>query len=81
MDNDRMDGNKLRRRWLSFGIRDLIWSMVVVGLAIGWWQDRQTLGSYRDALLTLRNLGLDIGSILNSPSLKKELEVHADLAK
>ena len=32
-----MDENKPGRRWLSFGIRDLLWAMVVVGLLIGWW--------------------------------------------
>ena len=26
---------------LRFGIRDLLWAMVVVGLAIGWWADRE----------------------------------------
>ena len=37
-----MDTNKPQRRWLSFGIRDLLWAMVVVGLVIGWWnQSRQ----------------------------------------
>ena len=29
-----MDENKPRRRWLSFGIRDLLWASVVVGLAV-----------------------------------------------
>jgi hypothetical protein len=33
-----MDENKPRRHWLSFGTRDLLWMMVVVGLAAGWWQ-------------------------------------------
>jgi hypothetical protein len=32
-----MDENKPRRRWLSFGIRDLLWAMVVLGLVIVWW--------------------------------------------
>jgi len=36
-----MDENKPRRRWLSFGIRDLLWAMVVVGLVIGWWLERR----------------------------------------
>jgi hypothetical protein len=31
-----MDENKPRRCWLSFSIRDLLWAMVVVGLAVGW---------------------------------------------
>ena len=34
-----MDENKPRRRWLSFGIRDLLWAMVVVGMGIGWWEE------------------------------------------
>lgn len=29
-----MDENKPRRRWLSFGIRDLLWASVMVGLAV-----------------------------------------------
>ena len=37
--NARMDENKPRRRWLSFGIRDLLWAMVVVGMGIGWWAE------------------------------------------
>jgi hypothetical protein len=36
-----MDESKPRRRWLSFGIRDLLWAMVVVGLAIGWWTEKR----------------------------------------
>jgi hypothetical protein len=43
--NARMDENKPRRRWLSFGIRDLLWAMVVVGLVIGWWVDRTRIMS------------------------------------
>jgi hypothetical protein len=31
-----MDESKPRRPWLTFGIRDLLWAMVVVGMAIGW---------------------------------------------
>jgi hypothetical protein len=34
-----MDESKPRRRWLRFGIRDLLWAMVVAGLVIGWWMD------------------------------------------
>jgi len=37
MDNARMDENKTRRHWLSFGIRDLLWAMVVVAVALGWY--------------------------------------------
>jgi hypothetical protein len=36
-----MDENKSRRRWLSSGIRDLLWATVVVGLGLGWWMDRR----------------------------------------
>ena len=38
--NARMDENKRHRRWLSFGIRDLLWAMVVVGLALALLQQR-----------------------------------------
>jgi hypothetical protein len=40
-----MDEHKPRRRWLSFGIRDLLWAMVVVGLAVGWWLDHRHLSA------------------------------------
>jgi hypothetical protein len=38
-----MDENKSRRRWLSFGIRDLLWAMVVVGLFLAWRFDSRML--------------------------------------
>jgi|GEM_PF-4591485 len=38
MENGGMDENNSRRRWLSFGICDLLWAMVVLGACIGWWQ-------------------------------------------
>lgn len=31
---------KYSLRSLRFSIRDLLWLMVVVGLALGWWMDR-----------------------------------------
>ncbi len=34
-----MDENKPRRRWLSFGVRDLLWALVVAGFGVGWWMD------------------------------------------
>ena len=34
-----MDENKPRRRWLSFGIRDLLWAMALVGMGLGWWAE------------------------------------------
>jgi hypothetical protein len=39
-----MDENKPRRRWLSFGIRDLLWAMVVAGVALGWCAHASRLG-------------------------------------
>jgi len=38
-----MDENTPRRRWLNFGIRDLLWAMVVVGLLVGWWRSNDSL--------------------------------------
>jgi|GEM_PF-3960025 len=32
-----MDENQPRRRWLSFGIRDLLWAMALCGALLGWW--------------------------------------------
>ncbi len=29
-------------------IRDLLWLVVVIGLAVGWWHDRQRLAAERD---------------------------------
>jgi hypothetical protein len=43
-----MDENKPNCRWLRFGIRDLLWAMMVVGLLIGWSIDRSRLTTYRD---------------------------------
>jgi hypothetical protein len=31
------------RRWLTFGIRDLLWAIVVLGLVVAWWVDRRQL--------------------------------------
>jgi hypothetical protein len=33
---------------LRFTIRDLLWLMVVVGLACGWWMDRRTSSKQHD---------------------------------
>ena len=38
-----MDENKPSRHWLSFGIRDLLWAMVVVAMGLAWWGDRWQL--------------------------------------
>jgi hypothetical protein len=51
-----MDEKKPPRRWLSFGIRDLLWAMVVVGLLIGWWQDRKELNEVKSENTTLKLL-------------------------
>jgi hypothetical protein len=53
----RMNENKPNRGWLSFGIRDLLWATLVVGLAIGWWQDLQKDNEQVD-YLKLENRGL-----------------------
>lgn len=46
-----MDENKPRRRWLSFGIRDLLWAMLVVAVAVGWWSHSQRAASLAKAEL------------------------------
>jgi hypothetical protein len=35
---------------MKFNIRDLLWAMLVVGLAIGWWIDRRQIESRADKL-------------------------------
>jgi|GEM_PF-4808525 len=41
---------------LRFGIRDMFWVIVVTGLAVGWWSDRQQSGKVaQDALNILRH--------------------------
>jgi hypothetical protein len=37
--------------YLRFGIRDLLWAMVVVGLVIAWWADRSRLVTGVEALV------------------------------
>jgi hypothetical protein len=46
-----MDENKPRRHWLSFGIRDLLWAMVVGIVACGWWADRSWVDSWHQMRL------------------------------
>ena len=48
-----MDENKPRRRWLSFGIRDLLWAMLVVGLGIGWWLGASTPSEFEQLMQAL----------------------------
>jgi len=37
-----MDKSRPPQRFLRFGIRDLLWAMVVVGLAIAWWSEARS---------------------------------------
>jgi|GEM_PF-2991505 len=39
--NARMDEYKPRRPWLSFGIRDLLWAMVVVAIFFAWIREQE----------------------------------------
>ena len=36
-----MDENKPRRRWLSFGMRDLLWLFIVVALCLALWREKR----------------------------------------
>ena len=38
-----MTETKPKHRWLRFAIRDLLWLIVFVGLATGWWLDHRRL--------------------------------------
>ena len=37
--------------YFRFGIRDLLWGMVAVGLAVGWWSDRSHLADGLEVLV------------------------------
>src|SRR5262245_65491506 len=50
------------RPMFRFSIRDVLWLTVVVGLAIGWWIDRQQISArLRDVTEELASLNLKIG--------------------
>jgi len=53
-----MDENKPRRRWLSFGIRDLLWAMVVMGLVIALIHERLGRGGMAPEWREIRETGL-----------------------
>jgi hypothetical protein len=47
-----MEENKpALRRSLRFGIRDVLWTMLVVGLVLGWWMDRRNFRHSESILL------------------------------
>jgi hypothetical protein len=47
-----MEENKSAlRRSLRFGIRDVLWTMLVVGLVLGWWMDRRNFRHSESVLL------------------------------
>lgn len=48
-----MDENKSRRRWLSFGIRDLLWAMALLAMGLGWGRERWK-NDKRDAFINER---------------------------
>jgi hypothetical protein len=76
-----MDENKPRRRWLSFGIRDLLWAMVVVGLVIGWRQDhRNQVAQFWDLREAISNshyrVSVDSGKYYIEPMSPNEVDRH-----
>ena len=60
-----MDENKPRRRWLSFGIRDLLWAMVVVGLAVALWLEHRENSRLRAENLHLQDANAFSARVLN----------------
>ena len=63
-----MDENKPRRRWLSFGIRDLLWAMALLAMGLGWWVDRSRFeGELRAKdsahLRSMSKLGRQVGEV------------------
>jgi len=71
-----VDENKPRRRWLSFGIRDLLWAMVVVVLLLGWWSEHRSVQRAKDNLYTCFNIpDGDFGELFHgSPFTSEQIE-------
>ena len=68
-----MDDNKPRRRWLSFGIRDLLWAMVVVALAVALWLEHKD-----NAQLRAHNLQLEHANAFSARMLNKVMQRHGN---
>ena len=71
-----MDENKPRRRWLSFGIRDLLWAMVVLGLVIALWREISRSAELADdnryLLKAIDNSGYMAGGNYLGPCLERK---------
>jgi hypothetical protein len=82
-----MDDNKPRRRWLSFGIRDLLWAMVVLGMGVGWWLEHRSVQRAKDNLCTYFNLpdgdfdGVFHGSTFTSEEIERRRSETAVLRR
>jgi hypothetical protein len=48
-----MDDTRTHRKLLQFGLRDIGWAVLVVGLALGWWLD------HRESARRIKELQLD----------------------
>lgn len=46
--------NLPRRRWLQFGLRTALWTLLVLALGLGWWRDRQQMQARLDRSEVLR---------------------------
>ena len=60
-----MNENKPGRRLLSFGIRDLLWVMVVMGLAVALWMQHQQNSRLRAENLHLQEANAFSARVLN----------------
>jgi len=62
-----------------FTIRDVLWLMVIVGMGIGWWQDRSHLATeverYKEPLMKARRMGLWLGDIIG---VKAQADLDAE---
>ena len=54
--------DKSVRRWVQFGVRDLLWLVLVVGLGVGWWADHSRL----QRRLQAQNYGIRIFQLANT---------------
>ena len=72
-----MDENKPHRRWLSFGIRDLLWAMVVVGLLLALWLWHLRVKTLETELAVVRSQGR-LREYVQTPLKQVLLELEVD---
>jgi hypothetical protein len=60
-----------------FSIRELMLVVLIAAVGVSWWIDRSQLAhdaaQFKEPLMKLRRMRFDVGHMLDSPELSKEL--------